>query len=90
MYSQNITHCIKRGVNHEVHQVQRKQTESEDIFKMSTIGTNTSTQACWLGYWSTASSISDCSSRSLATHAADAVAAHHERDSDVIFMSHVK
>jgi len=33
-------------------------------------------------HWSTASSISDCSN--LATHAADAVAAHqcHERDSD--------
>jgi len=30
--------------------------------------------------------------RTLATHAADAVAAHqcHERDSDVIFTSHVK
>jgi len=30
--------------------------------------------------------------RSLATHAADAVAAHqcHERDNDVIFTSHIK
>jgi len=52
---------------------------------MSTIGTNTSTQAIGqLRHQST-------TAPGLATHAADAVAAHqcHERDSHAIFTSHV-
>jgi len=47
MLSYNITHCIKRGVKHKVHQVQRQKWQSQGTFKMSTIGTNTRTQACW-------------------------------------------
>jgi len=41
------------------------------MFKMSTIGTNTSTQACCQLRHQSATA------RSLATHAADAVAAHN-------------
>jgi len=60
------------------------------MFKMSTNDMNTSTQACW--------PLVNCvinlsaTAPSLATHAADAVAAHqcHEHDSDVIFMSGVR
>jgi len=55
------------------------------MFKMSNIGTNTSTQACW-------PLVNSATAPRLAIHAADAVAAHqcHEGDSDVIFTSHVK
>ena len=31
MHCLNITHCIKHGVKHKVHQVQRKQTDSHKI-----------------------------------------------------------
>jgi len=55
---------------------------------MYTIGTITSTQVHVLA----TGQLQSATAPSLATHAADAVAAHqcHERDSDVIFTSHVK
>jgi len=31
MHSYNITHCIKHGVKHKVHQVQRKQIDSHKV-----------------------------------------------------------
>jgi len=60
LHIENITHCIKRGVKHKVHQVQRKQTDSHKI--CSKCPPLAGTQSCKLvGHWSTASSISDCS-----------------------------
>jgi len=61
--------------------------QSQGTFKMST--TNTSMQECsGIGQLRHQSATAP----SLATHAADAVAAHqcHERDSDVIFTFHAK
>jgi len=55
------------------------------MFKMSAIGMNKSMLAhCQLCYQS-------ATVPSLATHAADTVTAHecHERDTDIIFTSHV-
>ena len=43
----NNTCCIKHGVKHEVHQVQRKEIDSHNMLKMSAFGLNTSTQVCW-------------------------------------------
>ena len=59
MHSLNITHYIKHGVKHKVHQVQRKQIDiTKYVFKMSATGMNTSPQA--ICYWLTESSIRDC------------------------------
>jgi len=41
------THCIKRGVKQSSSSTEKTNCQSQDLFKMSTIGTNTSTQACW-------------------------------------------
>jgi len=59
------------------------------MFKMSTIGRNTSMKACWPLVNCV---INQATASNLATHAAGAVAAHqcHESDSDVIFTSQVK
>jgi len=57
---------------------------------MYTIGMNTSTQACAMAIGQLRHQ--SVTAPSLATHAADAVAAHQCRKGDnaVIFMSHVK
>jgi len=43
----DITNCIKRGVKHKVHEVEKTNWQSQNMFKVSTSGPNTSTQACW-------------------------------------------
>ena len=73
MHSLNITRCIKHGVKHKVHQVQRKQTDSHH--KVCSTGTNITTQARLsivigqLRYQS-------ATTPSRVTHAVDAVTAH--------------
>jgi len=59
MHSLNITRCIKHGVKHKVHQVQRKQTDGHKVcLKCPPLArTQARKRVC---YWSTASSISDC------------------------------
>jgi len=69
MQSLNITRCIKHGVKHKVHQVQRKQTDSHKVVGLCLkcpplTRTQARKRVC---HWSTASSISDCSN-SHATH----------------------
>jgi len=60
MHSYNITDCIKHGVKHKVHQVQRNQINSHKV--RSKCPPLARTQAHKrVGHWSTASSISDCS-----------------------------
>jgi len=92
-------HSINRGEKHKVHQVQRKQIYSHKMFKISTIGTNTSTQACWpLVNCVINQQLLETSPVATQTLAAiDIVlnillAAHqcHEYDSDVICTSQVK
>jgi len=91
MQSCNITHCIKRGVKHKVHQVQRKQIDNHKV--CSKCPPLVRTQARKLvGHWSTASSVSDCSKPShICSRRCRKLAAYqcHEGDSDVIFTSHV-
>jgi len=60
MHSLNITRCIKHGVKHKVHQVQRKQVDSHTIFSKCPplARTQARKRVC---HWSTASSISDYS-----------------------------
>ena len=69
-YALQCTHCIKRGVKHKVHQVQRKQTDSHKVSSKCP-NTTTSVLACigQLHHQSATAPI-------LATHATDAVAAH--------------
>jgi len=92
MHSCNITHCIKRGVKHKVHQVQRKQIDSQKVCSKCPV----------VHHWYEHKHASvlaigqlrhqSATAPSLVTHAADAVAAHqcHESDSDVMLMSQVK
>ena len=45
MHSLNITRCIKHGVKHKVHQVQKKQTDSHKVCLKCPPLARTSTQA---------------------------------------------
>jgi len=88
MHCQNIAHFIKRGVKHRVHQVQRKQINSYKV--CSKCPSSALTQArkrVGIGQLCHQSATAP----SLATHAADAVAARqcHENDCDVMFTSEV-
>ena len=72
--------CIKRGVKHNVIQVQRKAVDSQKVY--SQCPPLARTQACKrVCHWSTLSSMSDFASRG--THAADTVTAYqcHELSS---------
>jgi len=83
---------MKRGVKHKVHQVQRKQTDSHNFtrYVQNVHHWHEHKHASMLAIGQLRHQ--SATTPSLATHAADAVAAHqrHECDSDVIFTSHVK
>jgi len=80
MHSYNITHCIKHGVKHKVHQLQRKQTDSHKVCSN-------------VHHWHERKHASvlaigqlrhqPATAASLATHAADAVSAHQCHESEV-------
>jgi len=57
-HSSNITHCIKRDVKHEVHQVERMQTDSHKVCSKCPPLARTQARKR-TGHWSTASSVSD-------------------------------
>ena len=70
MHSLNITRCIKHGVKHEVHQVQRKQTDNHKVCsKCSPLAHASAFAIGQLRHHS-------ATATSRATHAVDAVAAH--------------
>jgi len=71
----NITRCIKHGVKHKVHQVQRKQTDSHKVCLKCPPLARTQPRKC-VCHWSTASSIFSDYSKPRHTCAVDAVAAH--------------
>ena len=76
-------------MTHKGHQVQRKQTDSHKVCQnVHHWHEHKHASVLAIDQLCHQSATAPC----LATHAADAVAAHqcHERDSDVIFTSHVK
>jgi len=78
-------------LHRKVHQVQRKQTDSHKVCSKCPLLARTQARKR-VGHWLTVSSISDCSKRRhTCSRRCRRLAAHqcHERDSDVIFKSHV-
>jgi len=89
MHFYNITHCIKGGVKHKVHQVQRKQNKvTRCVQNVHHWYEHKDASVLAIGQLRHQSATAP----SLVTHAADAVPAHpcHESDSTVIFTSQVK
>jgi len=90
MHSESITHCIKRGVKHKSLSITKKNKLTVTRYVQNVHHWHEHKHASVLAIGQLRHQ--SATDPSLATHAADAVAARqcHDRDSDVIFTSQVK